>query len=181
MSKKGHPHSHEQEPDQVESKTRIKQECHALKAMGIRLTELKAAELEKLPLTQNLQNAINEAHLIKSNNARKRHFGYIGKLMQYQDIPAIETLLNRIDASHQTNTNYFHQLENWRDGLLGDASCSTLTKFIKLYPQADAQHIRQLIRNAQKESKQNKPLASSRKLFRYIRSVTEGSIDEADL
>lgn len=165
----------DQDEDWV-SKTQIKQELHELKAMGKRLTDLKTDVLNKLPLTESLRAAIDEARRIKSHNASKRHLGYIGKLMQQQDIEAISTLLNRMDSTHQSHTEFFHQMEHWRDRLIGSNSHEALTEFLEQYLEADAQHMRQLIRNSQKELQQNKPPASSRKLFKYIRELCEMTV-----
>ena len=158
------------------SKTQVKQELHELKAMGRRLIDLKPDVLNKLPLTESLRDAIEEAHRIKSNNASKRHLGFIGKLMQQQDIEAISTLLNRMDSKHQAHTEFFHQMEHWRDRLIGQDSNNVLSEFLALYPSADIQYMRQLIRNSQKEASLEKPLASSRKLFRYIRELCEMNV-----
>ncbi len=48
-----------------------------------------------------------------------------------------------------------------------------LEKFVIDYPEADRQQLRSLIRQAQHELAQNKPPASSRKIFKYIRELDE--------
>ncbi|MCY1460890.1 hypothetical protein D9M71_784850 [compost metagenome] len=48
-----------------------------------------------------------------------------------------------------------------------------LEKFVGEYPQADRQQLRSLIRQAQHELAHNKPPASSRKIFKYIRELDE--------
>jgi ribosome-associated protein len=40
------------------------------------------------------------------------------------------------------------------------------------YPKGDRQHIRQLIMQAVKEKNANKPPASARKLFRYLKEIS---------
>ena len=49
----------------------------------------------------------------------------------------------------------------------------TLEKFVAEYPDADRQHLRQLIRQGQHELAQNKAPAASRKIFKYIRELDE--------
>ena len=63
-------------------------------------------------------------------------------------------------------------MENWRDFLLesGDAA---LGKLLQQRHEADGQAIRQLIRNAQRESSKDKPPASARALFRLLRNMDE--------
>jgi len=164
-------HSCDQQDEQQVSKTQIKREMHALKAIGKRLVELNVDLLDTLPLTEALRDAIKEAHRIKSNNARKRHLGFIGKLMQQQDIDPILTLLNRLDNQHQAQTDFFHEMEHWRDRLTGEQSHEALTEFVSNHPNADTQYLRQLIRNSQREVKAGQPPVNRRKLFKYIKEL----------
>ena len=46
-----------------------------------------------------------------------------------------------------------------------------LSGVIDRFPQADRQHLRQLVREAQREKKADKPPAASRRLFRYLREL----------
>ncbi len=73
---------------------------------------------------------------------------FIGRLMRDQDIPAILTLLDQLDASTRQYNERFHNLERWRDRLL-NGDDDTLEKFVVEYPDADRQHLRQLIRQGQ--------------------------------
>jgi ribosome-associated protein len=97
---------------------------------------------------------------------------FIGKLMRDQDIEAILTLLDQLDASTRQYNERFHNLERWRDRLFNGTD-ATLETFVGEYPQADRQHLRQLIRQGQHELAQNKAPAASRKLFKYIRELDE--------
>ena len=156
------------------SKSELKRDMEELKSIGTRLMELKPALLDKLPLNDRLREALDESKRIKSNNARKRHLGFIGKLMADQDIEPIMELLNQLDSSSDEYNRRFHQLEKWRDKLIHDDDThTTLTEYLEHYPEADHQHIRQLVRNAQKEASQDKPPAAARKLFKYLREVDE--------
>ena len=154
------------------SRAELKRDMHELKEIGARLMDLKPSVLDKLPLSERLREALDESKRIKSHNARKRHLGFIGKLMQDQDMEPIQELFRRMDASSDEYNRHFHQLEKWRDRLIAEGQ-PALTAFLDKFPQADHQHIRQLIRNAQKEAKQEKPPASARKLFKYIRELND--------
>ena len=160
----------EQEEIIYVSRAELKRDMQELKDMGSRLMEMKATMLDKLPLNERLRDALDESKRIKSQNARKRHLGFIGKLMQDQDLEPIKELLARLDASSDEYNRHFHQLERWRDRLIHEGH-SALTAFLEAYPEADHQHLRQLVRNAQKEAEQEKPPASARKLFKYIREL----------
>jgi ribosome-associated protein len=154
------------------SKTQVKRELHALQDLGQRLTTLKLDLLNKLPLTDELRRALAEAPKHTANAAKKRHVQFIGRLMRDQDTDAILTLLDQLDASTRQYNERFHNLERWRDRLLGGDD-ATLEKFVVEYPDADRQHLRQLIRQGQHELAQNKPPAASRKIFKYIRELDE--------
>ena len=154
------------------SKTQVKRELHALVDLGERLTTLKPDLLNRLPLTDGLRRALADAPKHTANIARKRHILFIGKLMRDQDIDAILTLIDQLDASTRQYNERFHGLERWRDRLLsGDDA--VLDSFVGDYPEADRQHLRQLIRQAQHEAAQSKPPAASRKIFKYIRELDE--------
>ena len=154
------------------SKTQVKRELHALVDLGERLTTLKPDLLNRLPLTDGLRRALADAPKHTANIARKRHILFIGKLMRDQDIDAILTLIDQLDASTRQYNERFHGLERWRDRLLGGDD-AVLESFVGDYPEADRQHLRQLIRQAQHEAAQSKPPAASRKIFKYIRELDE--------
>nr|WP_298170608.1 ribosome biogenesis factor YjgA [uncultured Pseudomonas sp.] len=154
------------------SKTQVKRELHALQELGQRLTTLKPDLLNKLPLTDELRRALAEAPKHTANAAKKRHVQFIGRLMRDQDTDAILTLLDQLDASTRQYNERFHNLERWRDRLINGTD-ETLETFVGDYPDADRQHLRQLIRQAQHELAQNKAPAASRKIFKYIRELDE--------
>ena len=158
--------------DGEKSKTQIKREMQALVDMGERLTTLKPDILAKLPLTDEMRAALEEHKRHTANEAKRRHKSFIGKLMRDQDVDAILALLDQLDASSRQYNERFHNLERWRDRLIaGDDA--VLEKFVVEYPDADRQQLRSLIRQAQHEVAQNKPPASSRKIFKYIRELDE--------
>lgn len=154
------------------SKSQVKRELHALQDLGERLTTLKPEQLERLPLSDMLLRALLEAPKHKAHAARKRHIQYIGKLMRSQDIEAITGLLDQMDASTRQYNERFHALERWRDRLVG-GSDGDLEALLAEYPEADVQHLRQLIRHAQHEAAHNKPPAAARKVFKYLREIDE--------
>ena len=154
------------------SKSQIKRELHALQALGERLTTLKPDLLAKLPLTDALRRALAEAPKHTAHAARKRHIQFLGKLMREQDIDAILALIDQVDTSTREYNERFHNLERWRDRLIGEGD-SALQSFIELYPEADSQHLRGLIRHAQHELARNKPPTAARKVFKYIRELDE--------
>ncbi|WP_455230245.1 ribosome biogenesis factor YjgA [Geopseudomonas aromaticivorans] len=154
------------------SKSQVKRELHALQDLGERLTTLKQDMLNRLPLSDALLKALIEAPKHKAHAARKRHIQYIGKLMRDQDIDAIVALLDQMDSSTRQYNERFHALERWRDRLVGGTDAD-LEALLAEYPEADIQHLRQLIRHAQHEAARDKPPAASRKVFKYLRDMDE--------
>jgi len=152
------------------SKSQLKRESHALQAMGEELVELPAAKLAKIPLPDELADAIALARRIKQRGGRKRQLQYIGKLMRKIDPEPIQLALEGLKLDSARETAQLHKLEQWRDRLVAEGDAA-LGKLLDDYPQADRQHLRQLVRNAQREAKQNKPPKSAREIFRYLREL----------
>ncbi|MEZ5525201.1 MAG: ribosome biogenesis factor YjgA [Pseudomonadales bacterium] len=156
------------------SKSQLKREVEALQELGKRLTGLNDEQLGQVPMPDTLERAIREYKRLKKGEALRRQLQYIGRLMrslEETEIEAIDQTIKRFDASQVEHAQRFHLLENWRDRLLNDKDA--LTDYLGQHPLADAQHLRQLIRNAQKEQAQQKNLGSVRKLFRYLRDIAE--------
>lgn len=157
--------------DSQPSKTKLKAEADAAQEIGRKLVELPKDKLNKLQLEDALRDAIAEAKRITANGAIRRQLQYIGRLMRDTDLAPIVEQLQKWEGKHQEENARFHHMERWRTRMLEDAKA--LEEFIQLFPQADVQQLRTLIRNAQKEQLANKPPKSSRELFKMIRQVME--------
>lgn len=154
------------------SKSQVKREMLALQELGDRLTKLKADMLARLPLTDGLRKALDEAPKHTAHAARKRHIQFIGKLLRDQDLDAILALLDQVDSSTRQYNERFHALERWRDRIVAEGDAA-IEPFVALYPEADRQHLRGLVRQAQHEAARNKPPSAARKIFKYIRELDE--------
>lgn len=156
------------------SKSQVKREMHDIQDLGIKLTELTAEQLSKIPLSDELLAAIVLANKITHNSGKKRQLKFVGKLMRKSNSEEIEEAYSKLMLSQHQLTRQHHLIEEWRDQLLSGDN-QHLQTFIDEYPLTDIQLLRQLIRSAQKESSNNKPPASTRKLFRLIRDVISES------
>ena len=154
------------------SKTQMKQECDALQKLGEELIELKVEELNKFSLPDILHNAILEAHKIQARGGLKRQRQYIGKLMREVDAEAIRQQLHQIRHKDDLNNARFKRLEHWRDRIIEEGD-KAINDLVEEYPAADRQYLRQLYRNSQKEKQLNKPPASFRLIFKYLRELAE--------
>ncbi|EMR12318.1 hypothetical protein MPL1_10818 [Methylophaga lonarensis MPL] len=153
------------------SKSQIKRELDQLKDLGRKLMSLGPNDLEKLDLPENIYEAVLKSHAMQKG-ALKRQTSYLGGLIAKSDWQAIQKNLQQLRQPERQKVEQFHQLEQWRDQLLaGDDSVFALLK--AKFPEFDIQHVRQLQRNASRESAQNKPPKSARQLFRYLQQMQE--------
>lgn len=155
------------------NKSQIKRDIAALADLCEEITQLAPAQITRLGLPGNIEAAILEAAKMPLKGARKRQLKFINGLMRKVDVVPIQQQLDKIKAKNAHAARELHQLENWRERFLSDDK-QVLNEFLILYPKADVQHIRQLVRNAKKEIATAKPLKSSRLLFRYLRELQEG-------
>ena len=156
--------------EEIISKSQLKREANAAQQLGQDLVALSQADLENMDLPESLLNALNEARRIKKHGALKRHFQYIGKLMRKIDIEPIKEEYLRLTNHYRQDVKEFHQLEKWRDRLLAEGD-KALGDLISEAPHADRQHLRQLMRQAAKETKLNKPPKSAREIFKYLKTL----------
>jgi ribosome-associated protein len=164
----------EDEEELPPSKTKIKKQMHELRDLGKELTELGKDQLAQLDIPESLRGAIREMKNINKFGAQRRQMQYIGKLMRDVDTAPILAKLDAWKGKSQHHIAYMHQLERWRDRLL--ESDTALTELLAAHPQADAQRLRTLIRNAQKEMEAQKPPKNFREIFQVLREIVPESI-----
>lgn len=152
------------------SKSQRKREALALQQLGHTLVALNPSTLERIPLSDEVREAIDSARQIKTHGARKRQLHYIGKLLRHADAAAIASALAAVRDRALLQTARLKQIERWRDHLIeqGDAA---LNRLLRQYPNADRQHFRQLIRGARREAEQAHPPTAARAIFRSLREL----------
>lgn len=157
---------------QPKSKSELKREMTALQKLGEELVNLPAAKLEKIPMDELLEEAVMLARRLKNREGKRRQLQYIGKIMRNTDSEAIQQKLESFHHQSQSFRQAQHKLEQWRDRLLNEGD-TAISDLLITYPDLDRQHLRQLIRQANKEASQSKPPAASRKIFKYLRENTD--------
>jgi ribosome-associated protein len=167
------PDNQEEEDDEIiwVSKSEIKRDAEELKRLGAELVDLGKNALEKIPLDEELLAAIELAQRIKKEG-RRRQLQLIGKMLRSRDVDPIRQALDKLKNRHNQQVALFHKLEALRDRLI-DQGDEAMNEVITLYPHADRQQLRSMIRNAQKEKAGNKPPKSSRQIFQYLRELAE--------
>ena len=154
------------------SKSALKREMTKLQKIGEELVSLPPGKLAKIPMSELLEEAVMLARRLKSREGKRRQMQYIGKIMRNVDGEKIQQKLESFHHQSQSFRQEFHQLEQWRDRLIveGDTAISEL---LLESPDIDRQHLRQLIRQANKEASQNKPPSASRKIFKYLQESSK--------
>lgn len=168
-------HDTENDPlndEEYVSKSQIKRECHALTEVGVELAALTDDQLNKIPMSDNLRNALAEVKNIRKHSALKRQRLYIGKLIRKDDWQSIQSHLEKIKEPLQQQNAAFKAMEDWRDRMLAEGDLA-VNAFIGEYRNADRQKLRQLVKNANKEKSLELAPSQARKLFKYIRESIE--------
>jgi len=148
------------------NKTQIKKEIRVLNDLGKELIQMTESELSKIPLSDTMGRALADARRF-SRGPLQRQLRLIAKLMQNEDLPAIQMELQRLRQPSKQQTAEFHQIEQWRDRLIADDE-NLLTDLIDQFENIDRQRIRQLVRNAGIEQQRKKVPKSARTLFKYL-------------
>lgn len=176
-------HDHADQPFDDEgleppSKSSRKRAMHALQDIGQQLVDLSPERLRKVPMPEELFEAVRDAQRFTKHEARRRQMQYIGKLMRNIDPAPIQAQLDVFNGVSAAEVAKQHRLEKLRADFLDDEK--VLEKIASTWPQADLQHLRTLRRNALKERDNNKPPKSFREIFRVLRELEEGTTGEAE-
>ncbi|MGM0569689.1 ribosome biogenesis factor YjgA [Marinobacter sp.] len=177
MSKQDTPRAPDDEF--VKSKSQLKREMHALQDLGKRMMDLSDDQLAGLPMSETLKAAIVESRRIRQHEARRRHLQYVGKVIRNEEDPdALRRAVEAFDAGSEEHTRRHHLAERWRDRLIEEGN-PAVAGFVEQCPATDVQHLRNLLRNAQKDVKAGRNTGQAKKLFRYLRECIDESEQSA--
>lgn len=161
-------HGYDEERDREKpSKSQRKREMTALQQLGEKLVGLAPEQLQRMELADDLAEAISFYHSLKDKEARRRHMQFIGTVMRKLDPEPIKAALDELDQLRFQQAEDFHQVEEWRDGLV--AGDSALLDDLTLRFGLNRQQLRQLAKNAAAEKAAGKPSKNGRQLFRLLR------------
>ena len=155
--------------DELPSKTQRKKQMLALQDLGAELVALNEDQLIAMALPENLHDAVLETRRISKFEARRRQLQYIGKLMRTIDPEPVRARIDAWKTKSREHTAQLHLIERWRERLLADDAA--LGELVVAYPHADAQQLRALVRNAQRERPLGAPPRSYRALFQALREI----------
>ena len=155
------------------SKTQLKREAEEKQKLAKQLVEMSEANLAKMPLDDELADAILVARKInRKKDGFRRQLQFLGKLMRNRDTSPIEHAVMLLTNQHHMANAHFHYLETLRDNLI-KAGDSAVEEALEEHPQLERQKLRQLLRKINKEQQQNKPPAGARELFKYLKASIE--------
>ena len=152
-------------------------------ALGEALVALSQAQLARLPIPEELLPHIRDAQRIPSHIARKRQLAFLAKHMRRHDqevLDAIRDSMSKDGDAARRETAMLQRVEVLRDELLGTEGDAAMTSLLADAPQADRQHLRQLVRNTLEERRRNKPPHAFRELFRALRDLLAQEVDASD-
>lgn len=167
------------------SKSQLKREMTALQKLGEDLVAEPKDRVKRVPMPEDVRDAILECQNIKDHEGRRRQMQYVGKKMRTlneAEIAAIQKTLDSWRGLSKADTAAMHALERRREKLL--ANDAALTELLAQHPEVDAQQLRSLIRNARKEQAENKPPKAYREIFQILKQLqsntSTASPDEHD-
>ncbi len=165
----------EQEYDRP-SKSQLKRDMTALQKLGEELVAEPRDRVKRVPMPEDVRDAILECQQIKDHEGRRRQMQYVGKKMrtlEEDEIAAIQRTLDSWRGLSKADTAAMHALERRREKLLKDDNA--LTELLAQHPDLDVQHVRTLIRNARKEQAENKPPKAYREIFQILKQLQAAS------
>ena len=167
------------------SKSEMKRQSDALQKMGETLVEAARDRVKRVPMPEDVRDAILECQQITNHEGRRRQMQFVGKKMRTLDEAEVAEIQKAIDSwkgASKSETAAMHALERRRDKLLADDKA--LTVLLEENPELDVQQLRTLIRNARKEQAENKPPKAYREIFQILKQVDgkkkQAATDDAD-
>lgn len=169
----------EQEYDRP-SKSQLKREMTALQKLGAELIAEPRERVKRVPMPEDVRDAILECQTITDHEGRRRQLQYVGKKMRTLEEEEVALIRKTIDSWKQPSkaeTAALHAIERRRDKLLADDGA--LTELRAQYPELDVQQMRTLIRNARREQAENKPPKAYREIFQVLKQLQTGAAKSA--
>lgn len=151
------------------SKTEQKKAVQRMASLGSQLAELNTKQIQNLPVEERLIEALLDVKLITSNEARRRQFLRIGKLLRNEDETVILSYLTPKQGLKKTA-----QLQRWVDRIVKDGD-PAINEFTKTYNATERhtlrQHYLRVHRDLKNQAPEEEVNASKLKLFNYVQQV----------
>jgi ribosome-associated protein len=162
------------------SKSQLKREMTALQKLGEALVDAPRDRVKKVPMPEDVLEAILECQQISSHEGRRRQLQFVGKKMRTlseEETAIIQKTVDGWRGTSKSEAAALHAVERQRERLLADDNA--LTDLCAQHPMLDVQQLRTLIRNARKEQADNKPPKAYREIFQILKSLRAPTDDQA--
>jgi ribosome-associated protein len=156
------------------SKSELKRQSNELQKLGEQLIDAPRDRVKRVPMPDEVKDAILMAQTITNHEGRRRQLQYVGKMMRSLDEEEVAVIQRTIESwkgTSKAEAAALHALERRREKLLADDKA--LTQLLGEHPELDAQHLRTLIRNARKEQAENKPPKAYREIFQILKDLAK--------
>ncbi len=163
------------------SKSQLKRDMTALQKLGEELVNEPGDRVLRVPMPEDVRDAILTCQQIKDHEGRRRQMQYVGKRMrglEEEEVAVIRKTLDSWRGASKSETAALHALERWRDRLVADDAA--LTALREKYPQIDMQQVRTMIRNARREQAESKPPKAYREIFQLLKQLQKPDAGKED-
>lgn len=169
--KKGKPAEIEEEIIYV-SKSELKREAQEFHQLGSEIAKMGKKQRERLPLNDDLKEAMVVADKISNkSDAYRRHLNYIAKTLRTaENIEEIKAIIDVMLNKNNQAEVMIKKIEQLRSDLIEQGD-DLINETIEQYPALERQKMRQLVRNAAKEVKAEKPARGYKELFQYLKDA----------
>jgi ribosome-associated protein len=150
------------------SKSRMKRDALSAQELGEELVNLAEDKLAKVPLPEDLLEAIALCRRIAKHGARKRQLQYIGSLMRRIDIAPIREAVRTLEEGDKKQVEQHKLAEHWRNELVGgnDELYGQLSSGLS---DEERRQLNDLVTKARNEKMKQAPSPTpSRMLFRFL-------------
>lgn len=153
------------------SRSQQTREATEANRLGIKLSGLSSAELDRLALPQRIRDEIVVCQQLKPRS-RGRQNRLIGQLLRAEGPEVVRERFESMKKGRRDGVQHEKETELWvgRIVIEGDSAIESL---IAEYPNAERQRLRALARNARQEPVAKKAKRARRELIQVIRTLRD--------
>lgn len=148
-----------------------KAESNALVRLARTLVGAKPSVLAELPLPDDVREAVRVARGLE-RAARVRELRRVVGLLRAHDITSMDALERSAGRARRNRAARERDHEAWRERLVSEGD-RALAELVARHPRADAQRLRQLVRQARREPGSDKARQALRDVLRLVRQACE--------
>ena len=152
------------------SKSQLKREALAMKSLASDLLELSESQLARIPLDDDILQAIRQARQFRSHGAKRRQLQFIAKLIRRTDPDPLIRAVAAFKDEARGLTARQHRSEAWREALIESGDIA-LSELLRQRAGLNVQELRQIVRSARREHEAGRPSGAGRALFRVLRDL----------